>query len=167
MYSHENVIDLQYNIVYNCKSQSQSPWYYGEQTLTLIYGRLSRLHSLHLSSISSPPFFNLTPPPPPPSPHSILLSSLHPASQERRSHAADLLCAIWLTSCHPYPRREWLCRVCNWRTPLMLRTPAHLSRNGGKKKTDGEKTREREEEDKEYSGKEIRTENTAEEREGN
>lgn len=67
MYSHENVIDLQYNIVYNCKSQSQSPWYYGEQTLTLIYGRLSRLHSLHLSSISSPPFFNLTPPPPPPS----------------------------------------------------------------------------------------------------
>lgn len=59
MYSHENVIDLQYNIVYNCKSQSQSPWYYGEQTLTLIYGRLSRLHiflpSLPLLSLISLP----------------------------------------------------------------------------------------------------------------
>lgn len=33
-------------------------------------------------------------------PHSIHLS------WRRKCHAADLLRAIWLTSCHPYPRRE-------------------------------------------------------------
>lgn len=46
-----------------------------------------------------------------------LLPSTHPASPERRSRAEDLLGAIWLTSCHPYPGREELCRANTCRAP--------------------------------------------------
>ena len=112
------------------------------------------LPSLHLL-----PLISLPPPQPPPLRSSLLSSSL-PASQERRSHAADLLCAIWLTSCHPYPRREWLCRVYHGRTPppppppLLPPPPPptgpRTPEQKGWEKHTARKT-EREKKDKEYS----------------
>lgn len=121
--------------------------------LTLMYERLSCLHASHLSCNSSPPFLSLRFPPPL---CSSLFSSLLPASPERRSHAADLLCAIWLTSCHPYPRRGWLCRAHDWRNPplfSLLLVSSTPEQKGWEKHT-GRKNGERKEWDKGRGGKE-------------
>lgn len=123
-----------------------------EQTLTLKYGRLIRLRdftSLPLLSLIALPRPLL--PSEPSTPLSSSSSSSHPASQERRSHAADLLCAIWLTSCHLYPRRGGALQGVQLESaPLLLCTPAaHLS--GECEKHTGR--RQLREEDKEFSGK--------------
>lgn len=122
MYLYKSVIDYCFKIIYTTINHNvQVP---GFSRGTTANADIWAAQSTALCMPSSPPPLNLTHLPPP---HSSLCSSLLPGSPERRSHAADLLYAIWLTSCHPYPRRGCLCRGYDWRTsPAQPPHPSHL-----------------------------------------